>query len=64
LEMLELVPDLSGVNRFGGERAWTPDLERRAMEIALTLNPPNTKNAKQRIHADRVREYINNLGAV
>jgi hypothetical protein len=58
LTVLDLMPDLKGVRRCCGERAWTPDTERRVMQIALSLNPPDAKNAKQKAHAERVRRYL------
>lgn len=64
LAVLALFPSdqaIRAVNRYRGERAWTDEATVVVMDVAITLNPPDTKNAKQKKHAARIRRYIREL---
>lgn len=64
LEALNLWPSLKGVKRSKGECAWTPEATAKVMELAVTLNHSQSRNAKQKAHVSRVRRHIRKLGRV
>lgn len=57
LDALHLWPVSTGYDRRSGVRAWTPDLAVQVAEIALALNPPQSRKT------NKTAEYLEVLRA-